>query len=306
MDAKQLVEAGKQILKAAESGDPPSTLLSLLKPLQDFTATDTLLRASKIGVAVNKLRQNKDPKVQDTASRLINKWKQDIKKGSGDAAKKPAVSSPAPATKREANGAGANGRADTASPAQGSASVKKEPTARKSSVAPEKRTADADGIKTGVTGNATRDGCLKLIYNGLAFMSEEAPDDILAAARSVELAAYNEYQPETSAEYKQKMRSLFMNLKMKENIQLRTDVFSGKIQPKKFVTMSSDELKSDEKRAEIRKLEKENMSNAMTAKEQKAISTTYVFRTPSRQFPLTSLARTCYPRGISTPYTHCP
>lgn len=42
------------------------------------------------------------------------------------------------------------------------------------------------------------------------------------------------------------------------------------------VTMSSDELKSAEKRAEDALLEKENMNKAMTAQEVKAISTTYV------------------------------
>jgi hypothetical protein len=40
--------------------------------------------------------------------------------------------------------------------------------------------------------------------------------------------------------------------------------------------MSSDELKSTEKRAADAAMEKENMRVAMTATEQKAISTTYV------------------------------
>jgi transcription elongation factor S-II len=116
----------------------------------------------------------------------------------------------------------------------------------------------------------------------------------MKAARSVELAAFNAFQPETSTTYKQKMRSLFQNLKIKSNDQLRADVFSGTISPDKFgkqisdntllqhiltmstVNMSGDELKSAEKRAADAALEKENMRVAMTATEQKAISTTYV------------------------------
>jgi transcription elongation factor S-II len=47
----------------------------------------------------------------------------------------------------------------------------------------------------------------------------------MKAARSVELAAFNAFQPETSTTYKQKMRSLFQNLKIKSNDQLRADVF---------------------------------------------------------------------------------
>ena len=122
----------------------------------------------------------------------------------------------------------------------------------------------------------------------------------MKAARSVELAAYNAFQPETSTTYKQKMRSLFQNLKIKNNDQLRTDVYSGTISPDKFgkqtsddtlqyvsvltmitVNMSGDDLKSSEKRAADAALEKENMRVAMTATEQKAISTTYVdFQNP--------------------------
>lgn len=89
------------------------------------------------------------------------------------------------------------------------------------------------------------------------------------------------------------MRSLFQNLKIKNNEQLRSDVYTGEISPDKFgrcsqcqsrfsslitkiVNMSGDDLKSAEKRAADAAMEKENMRVAMTATEQKAISTTYV------------------------------
>lgn len=143
MDSKQLLETGRQIVKAAEGGDPPSTLLSLLQPLQKWTATEDVLRQSKIGVSVNKLRQSRDPKVSELAARLINKWKGDV-----NASKK--KSSPAPAA----------------------APVKKE--VRKSTVEPEKRNSRADAVNTEVTGNQTRDSCVKLMYDGLAFLSEES------------------------------------------------------------------------------------------------------------------------------------
>jgi transcription elongation factor S-II len=107
-------------------------------------------------------------------------------------------------------------------------------------------------------------------------MSEEAPADILDVAKDVEQAAYNAYKPETSATYKAKMRSLHLNLKMKTSATLRRDVFNRTISPEKFVTMTSDELKSEDKKKADEKLEKENMNKAMTAQEEKAISTTYV------------------------------
>ncbi|KAK3066852.1 transcription elongation factor TFIIS [Teratosphaeriaceae sp. CCFEE 6253] len=259
MDAKQLSDAGKQIVKAADGGDPASTLLQLLQPLHKFTATEDLLRQSKIGVAVNKLRQSKDSKVAQTASQLIHKWKADVKnsKSAGKNVATTATGSPAPG----------GAKAD---------SVKKEPaaTSRASTVAPEKRTFAADGIDTHCTSDAARDSCIGLMYNGLAYLSTEPPDSILPIARAVEAAAYEHHNSTTSAEYKAKIRSLFQNLKMKGNAHLRRGVYNGTIEPKRFVTMSSEELKSEEKKQQDEELQKENMKQSMTAQEEKAISTT--------------------------------
>lgn len=160
MDTKSLTETGKQIAKAIEGGDPAAALLHLLQPLQKWSATEDALRQSKIGVAVNKLRQNKDPKVAELASRLINKWKSDV-----NANKKRASGSPAPGNLKVNSTNGVS--SGTSSPAP----VKKE--SRKSTVEPEKRNTKTDGVNSDITGNQTRDGCVTLMYNGLAFMSEE-------------------------------------------------------------------------------------------------------------------------------------
>jgi transcription elongation factor S-II len=60
---------------------------------------------------------------------------------------------------------------------------------------------------------------------------------------------------------------------MKQNQRLRDEVYSGEIAPDKFVKMSSEELKSAERRAEDAKIMKENMDAAMVAQEEKSIST---------------------------------
>lgn len=68
------------------------------------------------------------------------------------------------------------------------------------------------------------------------------------------------------------MRSLFQNLKAKGNPALRRSVLAGDITPKKFVTMTHDEMRSDKRRLEDEKLEKENMRTAMVAQVEKSIS----------------------------------
>ncbi|PNS18007.1 Transcription elongation factor S-II [Sphaceloma murrayae] len=255
MDAKEVDERSKNILKALNEGDPPATLISLIEPLQKWTATEKLLRQTNIGRTMGKLRQNKDPGVSRLATNMVNKWKNDVKKPGG---------SPAPAAKATAT----NG---TSSPAA-AGTPKSDASKSKWKGNSEKRNANADGVNVAVTGNATRDACVRLMYDGLAFMSEELPDEILKVARAVELAAYDKYQPETSQQYKTRLRSLFQNLKNKSNPQLRVSVFTGAIEPKKFVVMTHEELKSDRMRAEDEKLQKENMDKAMVAQEQKSIS----------------------------------
>lgn len=76
----------------------------------------------------------------------------------------------------------------------------------------------------------------------------------------------------TSDPYRQKMRSLFQNLKSKSNPALRSRVLSGEIAPDRFVTMSAEELKSPERIAQDAAIHKENMDRAMVAQEEKAIS----------------------------------
>ena len=284
MDTRQLSEHSRQLVKAFDGGDPPSTILSLLSQLDKLTPTEEQLRQSKIGVAVAKLRASKDSQVAQKASQLVNQWKAAVKKKPGPTHHAAGVS-PA-GSKPGANGIAVNGRSGTSSPAPKKEAVVVAP--KKYSVAPEKRNAKEDGVDTKVTGNATRDGCLQLIYNGLSFMSEEAPTEILAVARDVEQAAYNAYKPETSAPYKAKMRSLHLNLKMKTSTALRRDVFSKSITPEKFVQMSSEELKSEDKKESDKKLIKENMNKAMTAQEEKAISTTCVSPLPSSALSLSS------------------
>ncbi|KAF2808531.1 transcription elongation factor S-II [Mytilinidion resinicola] len=256
MDAKEVELRGKAITKSYAAGDPSSTLLDLLKGLREgVRATEDLLRSTRIGVTVNKLRQHKDPTVAKQANELVGKWKTDVRKAaSGSATPKAAngIASPAPAVQ-------------SSTP----------PKIKKHNVAPENRSHKTDKVDWKVTGNDTRDNCVRLMYDGLAHMSEDLPEDVLRMARDVEVAAYNVYQSETSEQYKTKLRSLYQNLKNKSNPQLRKRILSGEITAKRFVVMTHEELKSAERRAEDARLEKENMREAMVAQVEKSISATF-------------------------------
>ncbi|KAF2459878.1 transcription elongation factor S-II [Lineolata rhizophorae] len=268
MNAKAIDEKGKALTKAFTGGEPSSTLLGLLEDLRrGVQASEDLLRSTRIGITVNRVKQHKDPAVARTASELVGKWRTDVRRAGGTpGGKESGASTPRPASATTTNGA-----SPAPSPAPSATSAAAKPKA-KHTVPPEQRSAAADKVDTGVTGNAVRDNCLRLMYDGLSHMSEEHPEDVFRVAREVELACFNKYRPETSTEYKGKIRSLYQNLKNKSNPQLRKRVLSGEIEPARFAVMSHDELKSAERRAEDLKLMKENMNNSMTPQEEKSIS----------------------------------
>lgn len=159
MDAKEVELKGKAITKAFAGGDPPATIVGLLDDLRKgVQASEEILRSTKIGVTVNRLRQHKDPNVSKQAAELVAKWRLDVKKGGAGHAAGSATSTP-----KVQNG--------LSSPAPSPAPAKAK---AKHTVPPEKRSAKEDKVDTKVTGNATRDNCLKLMYDGLALMSEDS------------------------------------------------------------------------------------------------------------------------------------
>lgn len=147
MDSKELEERAKQLAKAATGGDPPATILQMLEGLKGWTASEKLLRSTKIGVHVNKLRQNSDPAVARQAGSLVNKWKTDVKKAPSSATASPV---PKPGSGTSSPAARAKYQGDS-----------------------EKRNTVTDKVDFKVTDSQTRDACVKLMYDGLAFMSEE-------------------------------------------------------------------------------------------------------------------------------------
>jgi transcription elongation factor S-II len=173
-----------------------------------------------------------------------------------------------------------------------SRSPPKEETDVKSLVPPLLRTKDKDGVDCKRTDDPVRNNCIGLMYNGLCYNSEEckysitstwhgpntplsvlAPSLVLRRAIDVENAAFANFGQTTSTEYKNKLRSLYQNLKHKSNPQLRVRVLSAEISAERLVVMTHKELASPERRAEDEKMQEENMNKAMVAQGEKSIST---------------------------------
>lgn len=209
-----------------------------------------MLQATKAGMAVAKLRGNSNKEIGALATEIVTKWKKTVQnqqKKMKSAASPNAAAASSPAATPAASHPETKGFVGDKS----------------------KRKWATDQVDTKRTGIPTRDSCIGLMYDGLAFMSGEPATVIIIKAMEVEAAAYEVYKGETP-DYKATMRRLFQNLKL--NRDLSTQVLSGDITCKKLVVMSHDELKSAERRKEDAALDVENMKKAQVPMEQKSIS----------------------------------
>ncbi|KAF2754170.1 transcription elongation factor [Pseudovirgaria hyperparasitica] len=292
MDAKEVQTYGKNIMKALAEKRPAAEILSIIGILRKgVKADEQLLRSTKIGVTVSKLKAHTNPQVAKAANELVGEWRAEVRKaGSGNS------------TPRAQNGNG------TASPAPSSTPTIQTPKhAKPSNIDYTKRKLKTDfkGREEAylVTGNDTRDKMIEMVYDGLVYAQPEDSEDILKIVRAIELAAFNHYKPDTPPvlkEYVQRMRVLRQNLKnaingswLRQGLLLKVqkmenlnaaDLEKNKeyvkknpieyISPEHFVVMTDDELKAPQQRDQEKKFHDENIRRAMTAQGEKSISGT--------------------------------
>jgi hypothetical protein len=75
-------------------------------------------------------------------------------------------------------------------------------------------------------------------------------DNPYEVAAAVETAVFKAFKMQVSKDYKAKVRTLLFNLKDAKNPDLRRKVLIGELQPGQLVTMTSEELASDDKKNE--------------------------------------------------------
>ncbi|KAI9698478.1 MAG: RNA polymerase II elongation factor [Candelina mexicana] len=260
MDAKEIEARAKALQKASSAGEPAANIKNILEDLRKrVVPTEDLLRATKIGVIVNRSKQHSDPDVARLATEIVSKWRNEVAKKATAGSGKKAARSPSK---------GANGASSPPAPG-GTPSAAEKPAF---TVPPDQRTWKKDGVDCNRTSNQSRDRCLGLMYDGLCYTSEESPTTILSRATEIEAAAFSVLGPETTEAYKSKLRSLYQNLKNKSNPGLRIRVLSGEISANRFITMTHDELKSAERRAEDDELNKLNMREAQVPQAEKSVS----------------------------------
>lgn len=198
---------------------------------------------------VSKQKSNTNKDIARLAAEIVQKWKKSI----------------------QMQQAQKNLKTDGKSPAKGTSSPAPTTTNERFTGDKAKRKWETERVDIRRTGLPTRDACVGLLYNGLAYMSEQSSTSIILKAMEIEAAAFAEFKGETK-EYKEKLRSLFQNLKNASNRELGPQVLSGEIKPERFVRMTHEELKSAKRKEEDKKLAEDNMKKAQVPMAEKSIS----------------------------------
>lgn len=197
-------------------------------------------QATKIGVAVGKLRSYNDARVAELAKNLVKTWKLHVEKQRRDASSK------------------AKSAKEASPPA---------PTPAQSELA----RAPSTDINFEILQDKVRNACLKLLYSSLELQSSTDPHMVFSTALGIEQAAYSKIGASTTNnEYRSKVRSLSLNLKDKNNPELRASVLSGEIGPEHLVIMRSEELASNALKAQQESIRQQNLHNAKGAEAQEA------------------------------------
>ncbi|KAI0668258.1 transcription elongation factor [Trametes maxima] len=258
----------KPLVKSLNSASTDEEIVGILKTLkQQAKISEAVLRESKAGLAVGKLRQHASKPVADLAKEIVRKWKTEVereKAAAGGGAKAGSSGKP-PAAKKSVHTAST--KSTTATP-----STPVTPTASASGAGSklnETRSAKSDGIKVDYTGDKTRDKCAELIYDALVFDSGAPAELVLSRAKEIEKTVLND-NGGTNAAYKAKIRSLFVNLKDKNNPGLRENVVSGDLSISKFCRMTSQDMASEERKAADAKIAQENLFKTLGAEEVQA------------------------------------
>ncbi|KAL4401416.1 transcription elongation factor TFIIS [Malassezia pachydermatis] len=231
-------ELNKQLAKASTDARTDD-VLSLLKQLKEVVEpTEDLIRATKIGVAVGKLRTYSDARVSEMAKDMVKSWKAHVEKQRRESATKEKA-------KKEASAP-----SDTANAPSNATNV---------------------DINFEVLNDKVRNACLKLLYNSFELHPDADAQKVYASAMDIEKAAYLKIGASTvNADYKAKIRSLSLNLKDKNNPELRDKVLNGDIDGEKLVTMRSEELASSALKAHHESIRLQNLHNAKGAEAQEA------------------------------------
>ncbi|CAG8584290.1 10470_t:CDS:2 [Acaulospora morrowiae] len=278
MDINEIIQARKSLSKALKE-EKISIVLDIMNNLNErAVVTKELLKATEIGVFIGNQRSHKNAEVAKLAKEIIKKWRTAVGVNDSPSPRPNGVNGNSAkydtsdnklvnklSTPRES---GKNGKKQptlaTSKPPQRENSLSSTSSSSIPSTPDNERSFETDGIKI-TTNDTMRDKCLSLVYNALASGSDVDKSTILARATKIEQAVYDQFEGKSDKNYRDKLRSLILNLKDKSNPNLRKRVISGELPIDVFCTMSKEEMISEDRKARNNEIRQANLFKARGA-----------------------------------------
>jgi len=229
----EVLSIRKKLEKMTGDNADQSQALDLLNCLGKLDINLQILTSTRIGMTVNALRKSsKDEETVTVAKSLIKTWKKFVP-DSGD--KKP--EKPKEEHREEKK-------------------VEKQPAAHK------------NHRGESFSGDEVRSRCRDLLLSAIKGdgvmpegVEEHRCEDLATSLESEIFASYKQ----TNQKYKNQVRSRVFNLKDKKNPALRNNLLLGFVTPEKLAKMTSEEMASDETKAQREKFVKEGIDGSRLA-----------------------------------------
>lgn len=260
-------------------------ILAILRELSTIKVNRRLLERSEIGLLIGKLKKgvqidHENHKHSDEISRqakaLIKAWKSQL--GQSGAAQKTRPIERNEVKKAENNNLqeDSTANADQVSLCVDEASAKKRRTFKSDGVTALKllTISESSSQEHPLADRQSRLKSLELIYQALASGTNASSDLVHKIASQVEYEVYTLLQRNPSTNnaesYREKIKSLFLNLRDKSNPELKLNVLRGDLSASQFSSMTPEELKSKKRVEEEKKVREANLFKAQAAKPQEA------------------------------------
>ncbi|KAJ3215296.1 RNA polymerase II elongation factor [Clydaea vesicula] len=279
MEVSEIQTLKSQLEKSISNGKV-NNVLDLLERLENFKATESNLRLTKIGLCLSSIKKHKNTttEINTKVKLLVDKWKKTVRESSSNNSS----TSSEKHTSIE-NNASINNKKTTEKPSLPNCNVRKlSNDSNNNAISPasssvnspnpsnvKERTFQTDGIKLTSTGSTVRDNCTGMLYSALGLGSEEESDLLLEIAISIEKTVFGKNE-KVDQQYKSKIRSLFMNLKDKSNPELKERVISGELAVEVFTEMKPEEMASDQMKILLEKAKQQSLHFAQTPKDNSA------------------------------------
>lgn len=241
---KEELKSWKKKLKKATSENSAQVIINILDNLSKYTINEEILKETRIGKSVGKLRKHENKEIAAASKKLVSSWKETVDNAKNE-------------KKEDTNGVENNKREREEETKVVESEAKKPKTEEPKVEEPAEKSTQPRKVDT--NRSEDRKKICELLSQALG---EPKPSDFLSTndtAFQIEEELFSIYGGVTR-EYKAKFRSLSFNLK--KNPDLRSSLMEGSLSCQVLCKMTPQEMASEELKKERQKISEYHLEAA--------------------------------------------